>query len=359
MCKAMSLWASDFFFIGFSHLLAPLACRERAAVAEDRLPAVLKSLREALGVEEVVLLSTCSRLEVYAAAVDPEDALRRARAWLAARAGEEVEPCLAEARGEAALSHLFEVASGLDSWILGESEILGQVKRAYEKARLARTTGAVLNRAFQSAAAAGKAARAKTGIQQGIHSIGGAAALLARSIFGESAGGTTLVFGAGETAQAVARHLAAKDFGDVLVANRTLERAQALAREIGGTAVSFEEGLSRLADAEIAVFSVTCEAPVLTAEGLSRRAAGRGRPLFLVDLGMPRNVAADCAALPGVYLYNLDDLKGVVARSVAGKAGEREKAAALAAEAARACAAELDKAAARAETAAPVAGRGA
>lgn len=335
------------FVVGFSHLLAPLACRERAAVAEDRFAGVLQGLREYLGADEVALLATCSRLELYGAAADTERAVARARSWFVARAGGEVAPCLAVHRGEAALSHLFSVAAGLDSWIIGESEILGQVKRAYEKAREARVTGPVLNRAFQTAAAAGKAARTKTGIQQGIHSIGGAAALLARSIFGEKADGTTLVFGAGEVAQATARHLAAKDFSKVFVANRTLERAQALAGEVGGAAVTFEDGLGMLAAAEIAVFSVACAEPVLTAAALSGRLAGRSRPLFLLDLGLPRNVAPDCARLSGVYLYNLDDLKGVVARSVAGKAAEREKAAALVADAARACAAELAKAAER------------
>ena len=335
--------------IGFSHLLAPLACRERAMVAEADVAGVLRSLAGRLGAAEVVLLSTCSRLEVYAASDDPEETLARARAWFLERAGAEIAPCLTGRLGEDALQHLFSVTAGLDSWIIGESEILGQVKRAYETARTAGLTGPVLNRAFQSAAAAGKAAPAKTGIQHGIHSIGGAAAVLARSIFGESADGMTVVFGAGEAAQATVRHLAAKNFSKVLVANRTVERAEALAREIGGTGVSLERGLDLLASAEIAVFSVSCAAPVLTAEDLKRRVAGRNRPLFLLDLGLPRNIEAECAALPGVYLYNLDDLKGVVARSIAGKAGEGEKAALLVAEAGRACAAELDKAAARRE----------
>lgn len=347
----MTLSTNSLIGIGFSHLLAPLACRERATITEERFAAVLRGLREALGAEETVLLSTCCRLELYAVAADPEEALQRARTWFLTRAGAEVGPCLLSTRGEGTLTHLFSVAAGLDSWIIGESEILGQVKRAYEKARLVGTTGPVLNRAFQSAAAAGKAARAKTGIQQGIHSIGGAAALLARSIFGEKADGTTVVFGAGEVAQATARHLCAKDFSQVFVANRTVERAETLAREVGGTAVAFEAGLELLTRAEVAVFSVTCTEPVLTAGVLRQRLAGRGRPLFLLDLGLPRNVAAECAGLPGVYLYNLDDLKGVVARSLAGKSGEREKAALLVADAARACAAELEKAVARRATA--------
>ncbi|MDE2491205.1 MAG: glutamyl-tRNA reductase [Elusimicrobia bacterium] len=333
--------------IGFSHLLAPLSCRERAMVAEAEVARTLKGLAAELGAREAVLLATCSRLELYAAADDPAEILSRARSWFLARAGAEVGPSLSSWRGEEALAHLFKVASGLDSWIIGESEILGQVKRAYETARAAGLTAATLNRAFQSAAAAGKSVRAETGIQQGVHSIGGAAALLARSIFGESSGGATVIFGAGEAARAAARHLAAKNFSKIYVANRTVEKARALASEIGGLGVGLDEGLRLLGTAEIGVFSVSCERPVLEAAALERLTAGRRRPLFLLDLGLPRNVAADCAGLSDTYLYNLDDLKGVVARSVAGKAVERSRAQALAAQAARDCAAELDKAAAR------------
>jgi glutamyl-tRNA reductase len=343
----MTLDSRGLVGIGFSHLLAPLACRERAMVAEGDADAVLRALARRLEAPEVVLLSTCSRLEVYAASPNPEETLARARSWFLERAGEAIAPCLTGRLGAEALQHLFSVTAGLDSWIVGESEILGQVKRAYETARAASLTGPVLNRSFQSAAAAGKAARAKTGIQHGIHSIGGASAVLARSIFGSDANGTTVVFGAGEAARATVRHLAAKNFSKILVANRTVARAEELAGEIGGRGVGLEEGLRALAAAEIAVFSVSCEAPVLEAGDLSRRIAGRRRPLFLLDLGMPRNIDPACASLPGVYLYNLDDLKGVVARSIEGKAGEGEKAALLVSEAARACAAELDKAAAR------------
>jgi glutamyl-tRNA reductase len=348
----MTLDSRSFVGIGFSHLLAPLDCRERAMVAEADVDAVLRALSKRLGAAEVVLLSTCSRLEVYAVSENPEETLARARGWFLERAGAGIAPCLTGRLGSDALHHLFSVTAGLDSWILGESEILGQVKRAYEKSRTAGLTGPILNRAFQSAAAAGKNARAKTGIQNGIHSIGGAAAVLARSIFGANADGMTVVFGAGEAAQATVRHLAAKNFSKVLVANRTLARAEELARVIGGRGVSLEQGLDALTSAEIAVFSISTPVSILTAKDLRARIAGRRRPLFLIDLGLPRNIEAQCAALPGVYLYNLDDLKGVIARSIAGKAGEGEKAAVLVAHAVSECAAELDKAAARRQAAA-------
>ncbi len=339
----------NLFQVGFNHLLAPVGCREKAAVAETGLPQALADLGEAVRLEEIVLLSTCSRMELYGVAVDPEQAIAAARRWFLERGGPEIEPCLVSLQGREALTHLFRVSSGLDSWIIGESEILGQVRRAYEAARALQRTGPVLNRVFQSAVAAGKAARAQTGIQNGIHSIGGAAAILARSIFGETTNGMTVVFGAGEAAEAAVRHLAAKSFSRVYVANRTLEKAQTLAGLFGGTGVDLAEGLRLLEEAEIAVFSTSCP-NVLGKDALKRLAAGRRRPLFLIDVGMPRNVEPACAEVEGVYLYNLDDLKGVVARSIAGKAGPQQQAEALVKEAVLDCVLQLDKAAARART---------
>lgn len=337
----------NLFSVGFNHLLAPVACREKAAVPETGLPRALADLAAAGRLEETVLLSTCSRMELYGFSADPEQAIPAARRWFLERGGPEIEACLVSLRGQGVLTHLFRVSSGLDSWIIGESEILGQVRRAYEASRGLGRTGPVLNRVFQSAVAAGKAARARTGIQNGIHSIGGAAAILARAIFGETTNGMTVVFGAGEAAQTTARHLAAKSFSRVFVANRTLEKAVALARPFGGTGVDLAAGLRLLAEAEIAVFSTSCP-NVLDASTLRRLAAGRRRPLFLIDVGMPRNVEPACAKIEGVYLYNLDDLKGVVARSIAGKAAHQEQAEVLVKEAVLDCALQLDKAAARA-----------
>lgn len=338
---------SQLFQIGISHLLAPLAARERAAIAAGEEQRVALELKRAAGIQEIVLLSTCSRLEVYGAAPDPERAEAEVRRWFLARAGEEIAPALVSRRGGEALAHLFRVAAGLDSWIIGESEILGQVKRAYESARGAASTGPALNRAFQSALAAGKAARSQTAIQNGVHSIGGAAAMLARTIFGLREDGAIVVFGAGEAAEAAVRHLSAKNFRRIAVANRTTEKAEALAARVGGQGVSFERGLDLLAEVEVAVLSTSSRAAVLEPAALSAIMRRRGgRSLFLVDLGMPRNADPACAAIPGVFLYDLESLKDVVARSVAGKAGEKEKAEELVARASSACAVEIDKAAA-------------
>ena len=337
----------DLIQIGIDHLTAPMHYRERLAGSGQPAAETLEELRREAALDEVVLLSTCSRFEVFARSAAPEASLAATKAWFDRRLGGDAGGCLATRQGQDVAAHLFRVAAGLDSWILGESEILSQVKGAYQGALAGGFTGPRLNRIFQSAIAAGKSARAKTGIQNGIHSIGGAAALLARRIFGDGGKGRTVVFGAGQAAEAVCRHLAAKNFDDVVIANRTLERAEALAREIGGRAVGLEEGLALLGDAEIAVFSISATEPVLSAPELKSRLSHRRKSLFLIDLGMPRNVAPECAALPSVYVYDLDDLKNVVGDSMARKAVAKDAAQAVIEEAVRECARQLEKASAR------------
>jgi glutamyl-tRNA reductase len=338
---------AGFIEIGINHLDAPVSSRERLAASAACVQDSLRSLRAEAELEQVVLLSTCSRFEVFAYCARPEKARADVAAWLARRGGEEIRPYLRERSGPAAVEHLFRVAAGLESWILGESEILGQFKKAYQTASAAGFTGAELNRLFQSAVAAGKAARARTGIADGIHSIGGAAALLARRIFGEEKRGTVCIFGAGEAAETVGRHLAAKNFRDILVANRTRERAEELARAIGGSAVSFEEGLGLLGEIDVAVLSVSSPEPIIKEAALRGRGVPRGRSLFLIDLGLPRNAAPGCAALPGVFVYDLDDLKNVVAQSMERKSGAVREAEVVVREAAADCLLQFEKARAR------------
>lgn len=329
--------------VGLNHLSAPVAGREKASVPRAGLAGALAELQASAGASEVLVLSTCSRLELVAVSEDTDRTAGALRGWLVPRGADAA--ALYERRGADALRHLFRVASGLDSWILGETEILGQVKDAYRAAVEARATGPVLNRAVQRAIEAGKTIRARTGIQNGIHSIGGAAALMARRIFGDARSGRIVVFGAGEAAEAVARHLAAKDFDRLTVANRTVEKAEPLARELGGEAVSIEAGLALLSKVEVAVFSAAASEPILTAERLRRTTAGRSRPLFVIDLGLPRNVDPLCGSVDGAYLYDLDDLKAVVRETCERKAAERDRAEVLAALAASECAADLAKAA--------------
>jgi glutamyl-tRNA reductase len=344
------------FQVGLNHLNSPVHFRERMTSDGRPLEALLDELWSEADLDEVAILSTCSRFEVVARSRRPHAARELVTAWFERRLGGAARTHLAAREGAQAVTHLFRVAAGLDSWILGESEILGQVKKAYQTAAAGDFTGPCLNRVFQSALAAGKAVRAQTGIQDGIHSIGGAAALLARRIFGDAGTGRTIVFGAGQAAEAVCRHLAAKKFSDVLIANRTPQRAQDLAREIGGRAVAFAEGLEALAETEVAILSVSSPEPVIRKAWLSDRLPRRRKSLFLIDLGLPRNVEPGCADLPGVYVYGLDDLKNVVADSMGRKESAKKVAEAIAADAARDCVAQLRKAAALA-AGGPSAGR--
>ncbi|MCX5789948.1 MAG: hypothetical protein NTX64_15810 [Elusimicrobia bacterium] len=266
---------------GINHLTAPVACRERAAVAKALIPETLAHLRSSLGLSEVAIVSTCSRVEIAAVLPDggsPQGLID----WFAGRVGRIGAESIYLHRGLDAVTHLFRVTSGLDSWIIGESEIQAQVKEAYQSAQACRTTGRHLNRLFQSAMAGGKSVRTRTGIQNGIHSIGGAAALVAKGIFKEAAG-EVVIFGAGQAAEAVARHLAAKNFSKIAVANRTLERARDVAGPLGAEALTLEQGIARLATAEVAVCSLTCETPWLTPALLAPAIAARTRSLFIVD----------------------------------------------------------------------------
>lgn len=329
--------------MGLNHLNASVSSREKAAVASPNLSEALAELKSAASLDEVVVLSTCSRVDVFAACEDPRRGAELVRAWFVSRAGAEIETSLYTREGDDALLHLFRVASGLDSWIIGETEILAQTKKAYQSALSLGFTRRILNRAFQSAIAAGKDVRSATGIQNGIHSIGGATALMAKRIFGDKEGGGILVFGAGQTAEAVVRHLVAKKFDRIVVANRTVENARAIAEKLGGEAVALDTGLELLEHVEVAVFSASVKEYLLTSGLMERILAKRRKPLFLVDLGVPRNVEPACAKLDSVYLYDLDDLKRMISDSMEGKLSEKGRAEEQAAAAMLDCRAEMNK----------------
>jgi glutamyl-tRNA reductase len=331
------------FVVGLNHLNASVSSREKAVVSSQNLPEVLAQLKALVPLDEVVVLSTCSRVDIFAACEDPARGAELVRSWFTGRAGADIAPALYERQGDKALSHLFRVAAGLDSWIIGETEILAQVKKAYQSALALGFTRRILNRAFQSAIAAGKDVRSATGIQNGIHSIGGATALMAKRIFGDKEGGGILVFGAGQTAEAVVRHLAAKKFDKIVVANRTVENARAIAEKLGGESVSLDVGLELLEHVEVAVFSASVKDYLLTTGLMGRILAKRRKPLFLVDLGVPRNVEPACAKLENVYLYDLDDLKRMISDSMEGKLAEKDRAEEQAALAVLDCRLEMDK----------------
>jgi len=317
----------EVFVAGLSHLSAPVGVRERVALQQADLPSALAFFRATFGLEEAAVLSTCSRFELVAVSQDPDRAIERLAAWLRAQTGTDVAPFLYFRRGYDAVEHCLRVAAGLDSWILGETEILGQVRQAYELASRTRNTGRILNILFQRALHAGKEVRAKTRIAQGVVSVGGAAAVLARRVFGEVGATGLVVFGAGAMAESVTRHLLAKGVQGVYVANRTLARAAELAGQLGGAALTLEQGLERLAEADIAIFSTASPCWLLRrlqAEEIMRRR--NGRPLFLIDIGVPRNVDPAAGQVPGVHLTDIDELKGLLEASRSQRKGEVERA---------------------------------
>jgi glutamyl-tRNA reductase len=310
---------------GLSHKTAPVELRER--LPATAVPAALEALRDESGVGESVILSTCNRTEVYASLPSPDDSV--VREFLARRCEMEVAqlaPHLYRHLDRAAAVHLFHVASGTDSMAVGEYQILGQVKQALTCAQTQGTARAVLGQLFQSALAVGKRARAETDIGSGAFSVAGCAVALARQIFESLAGKRVLILGAGEMAEAAARNLVAAGAESVFVANRTFDRAQALAREFGGEAVRFDDLEPALRTAHIVIASTASPHTVVHRELVARAMrARRHEPLFLIDIAVPRDIEPAVGRLDNVYLYDIDDLTAVAAGDAASRRREIEK----------------------------------
>jgi len=300
--------------LGLNHQTAPLALRERVAFDALALPAALAALRAQPGVEEAALVSTCNRTEIYAeVAPGAEDVPAR---WLAKAQGLEPEALAAYSYRHAdgdAVRHLFRVATGLDSMVLGEPQILGQVKEAWQAARSAGSLGKPLDRLFQQSFAVAKRVRTDTRIGAHPVSVAYAAVRLARQVFARLDQACVLLVGAGDTIELAARHLADAKVQRLLVANRTLEHAQVLAERHGGVALPLSELPRHLAEADIIISATASRTPVITLGDV--RAAlvlRRRRPMFLLDLAVPRDIAADVAQLEDVYLYTVDDLEQAI-----------------------------------------------
>ena len=300
--------------IGLNHQTAPLSMREKVAVDTAALPDALAALRALDGVEEAALLSTCNRTEVYAR-LEPagEAAVLR---WLAAQHALD-EATLSgylyrHSEGDA-IRHLFRVATGLDSMVLGEPQILGQVKQAWAAARSAGSLGNPLDRLFQQAFAVAKRVRTDTRIGAHPVSVAFAAVRLARQVFARLDEATVLLIGAGDTIELAARHLADARVQRLLVANRTLEHAQVLATRHGGVALPLAELDRHLAEADIVITATASRMPVLHhAQVEAALKARRHRPMFLLDLAVPRDIEPSIAELRDVYLYTVDDLEQVI-----------------------------------------------
>jgi glutamyl-tRNA reductase len=303
--------------VGVSHQTAPVEVRERFAYLEQDVPAALEALR-AGGVDEAVLLSTCNRTELYLYAPAP-DALELAERMLAEKAGPLSRPVAAylyRHKGLEAVRHLFRVASGLDSLVMGEAEIQGQVRDAWQLAsagEAAPLVGPVLGRLFQSALSVGGRVRSETPIGEGAASVASVAVELAEKIFGDLNGRRVMVLGAGSTAELVVEALAREGARDVTVVNRTLERAGELAGRLSGRALGLHELSGALRDVDIVITSTA--APHAVLRSVTFREAfpsGRSRPLLIVDIAIPRDVEPALGDEANVFLYNIDDLRRLI-----------------------------------------------
>jgi len=300
--------------IGLNHKTAPIEVRERLTFGPDITAGALRNLRGEPGVHEAVVLSTCNRTELYCAVADGGE--ETVRAWLGAFHGIEpdrLNPYLYAYAERDAVAHLLRVSSGLDSMVLGEPQILGQVKGAFQTASDCSATGKLLCRLFQHTFSVAKTVRTDTAIGSSPVSVAFAAVSLARQIFSDLSRQTALLIGAGETIELAARHLHQNGIGRVVVANRTVERAHELAAQFDGFAIALTEITNHLAEADIVISSTASPLPVL-GKGAVERAlkARRHRPMFMVDIAVPRDIEPEVAALNDVYLYTVDDLQGVV-----------------------------------------------
>ncbi|MBW8864070.1 MAG: glutamyl-tRNA reductase [Verrucomicrobia bacterium] len=303
--------------IGLSHRSAPVELRERFAFADETIPVALQALRDSGLASEAAILSTCNRVEIYTdTSLAPEVAFAGLKKFLVdhhaftGALNEEVYT-LAEPHS---LQHLFKVAAGLDSMVIGETEIFGQLKDAYELAFAHKHTGARLNKAFQRAFNVAKHIRTATNIQRGSVSVMSAAVELAEKIFSNLAEHEVMVIGAGETSEKTARALQSRGVKKITVTNRSPERAAALAAELCGRAVPFEQWPAEFERIDIAISSTAAPHHILdraTLEPLMRRR--RNRPLLLIDIAVPRDIDPAVNELENVYLYNVDDLQGIAA----------------------------------------------
>jgi glutamyl-tRNA reductase len=321
---------SELLAIGVSHMTAPLELRERAALTEGRATGVLSELVAADGIQEAAAISTCNRTELYLYAADPVAAESLALATLAREA--DIRPTelvghLYSLRGVDAAHQVFRVTAGLESMIIGEAEIQGQVKRAYELALVEGATGPILNRLFRGALAAGKRARSETGISEGALSVPQVAVELAQRTLGDLRSRSVLVVGAGETAELTARALSARGVEAVFIANRRYDRAIGLAQRFGGRAVRFEELPEQMAEADIVASSTSSPHSIIEREALAEVMSERvDRPLLLIDLAVPRDIHPACRELGGVTLYDMDDLQALVERNASGREAEARRA---------------------------------
>jgi glutamyl-tRNA reductase len=322
--------------LGVSHKTAPVALRERLALPEGRAVRVLAELVAGEEILEAVAISTCNRTELYLVAADTVEAENAALAELSRQAGirpTELLGRLYSLRGREAVEHLFSVAAGLDSMIVGEAEIQGQVKRAYELALVEGVTGPLTNRLFRDALAAGKRVRTETAISRSRVSVSSVAVDVARRLLGDLETRRVLVVGAGENGELTAQALGEQGVQTIFVANRRYDRAIGLAQRFGGAAVRFDDLPAQLVDADIVVSCTASPHQIVGRDEMEVVIEQRGgSPLLLIDIAVPRDIDPTVRDLAGVTLYDIDDLQREVARNLSGREAEATRAHSLIAE---------------------------
>lgn len=322
--------------VGLSHKTASVDIREKVAFSPNSIEKPLHELVNLDGIVEGIIVSTCNRVEIYATTRDIAGGIARIRRFMAEYhhlAHDLLEPHLYSYHGEEAIRHVFRVASSLDSMVVGEPQILGQIKTSYGYAAEYKSSGIILNRFLHKAFSVAKRVRTETRIASSAVSVSFAAVELARKIFGNLTDKTVLLIGAGEMCELAARHFLTNGAKGVMVTNRTFERAQKLADEFGGEAIPFDELFLHLHKADIVLTSTGAPHAIITPpdleEVIKRR---RMRPMFLIDIAVPRDIDPAVNEMDAVYLYDMDDLQQVVAANLEGRKQEADKAEAIIAE---------------------------
>ena len=300
--------------IGINHKTAPVDIRERVVIPESGIAKALLSLKSQQGVNAGIIVSTCNRTEIYCETeFDEPDSLIQ---WLAAHTGvaqKTIAGCVYHHLQEAAIQHILRVASGLDSMVLGEPQILGQFKSAYQASNDAGVLGAHLDRLFQHTFSVAKQVRSETSIGSSPVSIAYAAVTLAKQIFSDLARQTALLIGAGETIELAARHLHNNGIGRIIIANRSYEKAHELAKQFDGYAIELKEIPSHLADADIVISSTASEAFIVHCDDAKQATAKRRhQPILMIDIAVPRDIDPDIARLEDIYLYSIDDMQDII-----------------------------------------------
>ncbi|WP_243695499.1 glutamyl-tRNA reductase [Rheinheimera sp. D18] len=316
------------FALGINHKTAPVALREQVAFAPEQLPEALRELTTLTSISDAVILSTCNRTELYFSGSTAQ--AEQVIAWLAQFHnvnGNELQPHLYLHQDNAAAEHLMQVASGLDSLVLGEPQIFGQVKQAYSQARNAGTVNPLFERLFQKTFAVAKQVRTDTEIGANAVSVAFAAVSLAKQIFGNLSKVRVLLIGAGETIELVAKHLQEQGAGSLVVANRTYERAVLLAQQFNAAAITLAQVPFQLAEADIVISSTASTLPIvgkgMVEQALKQR---KHKPMFLVDLAVPRDIEQQVAELEDAYLYTVDDLQSIVEQNMSNRQQAAEQA---------------------------------